>query len=102
MKVSIQNVLNLFVVFGLVGFLGCAKKVPVVDTTPFEKAIHTFLREKSMGLKVSAFKELKVDGNSAEATVLLEHAEGMVGPKVRWQFWFAKDKGVWQVTRYKQ
>lgn len=84
--------------------LGCGKSTPPVDPAPFKQAIHAYLDSKSMALKVYEFKELTVDGtgNSANAVVSLEHAEGMVGVKVRWKFTFARRQGKWVATSHEQ
>lgn len=91
-------VLNLCVLLAL----GCGKSAPPVDPTPFKEAIHKYLDSRSMALKVYQFKELTVDatGNGANAVVSLEHAEGMVGAKVRWKFTFAKQQDKWVTTSH--
>ena len=88
----------------LLASFGCSKSGPVVDPAPFKTAIHAYLKSKSMGLKVYEFKEITVDetGNGAKAVVSLEHAEGMVGVKVRWTFTFAKQQGKWTATSHEQ
>ncbi len=80
---------------------GCGKaKAPDIDTTPFRDAVQVYLASKSMDLKVFEFKTLAVEDNNAEAEISLEHAGGMVGPKVRWRFWFERKAGKWQVSRH--
>ena len=81
---------------------GCGTSTPPADTTPFEAAIHSYLGDHQMGLKVAQFKELKVEGAKATAVVSLEHAEGMVGVKVRWTFEFEQHNGRWAAVRHKQ
>ena len=72
------------------------------DTTPFAAAISSYLNDHSMDLKVVEFKELRTEGDTAQAVVSLTHAEGMVGVKVRWTFSFARRGGQWVATRHQQ
>ena len=81
---------------------GCGKPTPTADTAPFETAIASYLSDHQMGLKVAEFKELSVEGAKATAVVSLEHAEGMVGVKVRWTFEFEQRNGRWAAVRHKQ
>lgn len=81
---------------------GCGKSAPTGDTTPFKVAIENYLNDHQMGLKVAEFKELSVEGAKATAVVSLEHAEGMVGVKVRWTFEFEQRNGRWAAVRHKQ
>lgn len=81
---------------------GGSKQLSDEQTAPFQVAIQAYLGAKSMDLKVYGFKRLEVDGSSAEADVSLEHAGGMVGPKVRWTFWFERRNGSWVATRHEQ
>jgi len=76
----------------------CSGQKPLADTAPFEAAIAQYLKANSMGMKVHQFKELKIDGASANAEVSLGHAEEATAIKVRWGFEFRQQNGVWQVT----
>ena len=86
----------------LPGVGGCRKSAPTYDTGPFKAAIESYLQDHQMGLRVVEFKELTVEAAKAQATVSLEHAEGMVGVKVRWTFWLEKRGGQWVAVRHKQ
>jgi len=102
MSTRVRVFLPLAAAAALVWLCGCGKSEPPPDTGPFEKAITAYLADKSMEIKVSEFKELKVDGSSAEASASMEHAGGLVGPKVRFKFWFALDEDGWTVTGHQQ
>ena len=93
----------MMVVVLVVGFFiaGCGEKAPSVDTTPFEESIATYLSNKSMDMKVSKFKDIKVDGDTATGTCSMKHQSGM-GPAVQWGFTFTKNDGKWGVTNCKQ
>ena len=84
---------------GVVMISGCGEKGPSVDTTPFEKSISQYLSNKNMDMKVSGFKDVKVDGNQATATCSLKH-KSLPGPAVRWDFNFKKEDGTWTVTSH--
>ena len=82
---------------------GCRRPAPsAAETEAFRTAVHTYLKAQSMDLRVFAFKELKMHDTTAEARISLEHAEGMVGAKVTWTFWFARSGSTWTVTRHQR
>jgi len=73
------------------------------NTAAFQTAANSYLKSKSMDMKVASFKELSVDGNTAKAVISLEHAEGAAGVKVRWTFTFEKQNdGTWGVVSHEQ
>lgn len=76
----------------------CGSKGPAVDTKPFAAAIEDYLKVNSMGMKVHAFKDLQVEGNTATARVSLGHAEEATAIRVQWDFSFAQNNGHWTVT----
>jgi len=90
------------VVIWVCGCGGGDKKPTAAEAAPFQSAIATYLDSKSMDLKVFDFRKLDVTDDLAEGEVSLEHAGGMVGPKVRWTFWFEKRNGTWVATRHEQ
>ena len=97
-----QKAICLMVLFTVTSFLaGCGNSEPQVDTTPFEKPIATYLSQKSMDMKVSTFKDVKIEGDKATAKCSMKAAAG-IGPAVRWEFNFEKKDGVWKVTGHKQ
>ncbi len=79
----------------------CGEKTPSVDTTPFEKSITEYLAKKNMEMKVSSFKDIKVNGDQATATCSLKHSAGL-GPAVQWGFTFKKEGDTWIVSAHKQ
>ncbi len=81
---------------------GCGGDAVQQDTAAFEKAVATYLKNGSMDLKVSQFKELKVTGDTAEAAVSLAYAGEGVGVKVRWRFSFKQQDGQWVVTKHSE
>ena len=85
-------------------YSGCGKpKVPAIDTAPFEQAIKKYLAAKQMDMKVSKFREIKVDGNKASAECSMKAASDIAaGPAVCWSFTFEKKDGTWRVTGLKQ
>lgn len=85
---------------GVVIVTACGQKGPSVDTAPFEKSITQYLSEKHMELKVSSFKDIKVEGDQATATCSLKH-KTLPTPAVRWDFNFKKDGDTWIVTSHK-
>ena len=93
----------MMVVVLIVGFFiaGCGEKAPSVDTTPFEDSIATYLSSKSMDMKVSKFKDIKVDGDTATGTCSMIH-KTVRSPAVQWGFTFTKSDGKWSVTNCKQ
>ena len=80
---------------------GCGEKGPSVDTAPFEQSITQYLADKKMDMKVSSFKNIKVDGNQATATCSLKH-KTLPGPAVQWDFTFKKEGDTWSVSSHKQ
>ena len=79
----------------------CGEKAPSVDTTPFEKSITEYLANKNMDMKVSKFKDIKVNGDQATATCSMKHSAGL-GPAVQWGFTFKKEDDAWTVSAHKQ
>jgi hypothetical protein len=80
---------------------GCRGGEPEVDSAPFKQAIETYLRGKSMGMAVHAFKSISVEGDGATASVSL-YAADVPQVKVRWRFVFAKGAdGAWSVSSHK-
>jgi len=73
-----------------------------VDPEPFKTAIVQYLQDHQMGLRIAEVRSLQVKDGKAEATVSLEHAEGMVGVKVRWTFDFEQRQGRWVAVRHQQ
>ena len=96
-------VLSLISVCGLLLLTGCGKRAALAaDPAPFQQAVHAYLADKSMDMKVAEFKTLTVTGDQAEAEIALEQAEGAAGVKVRWKFWFDRKNNVWTVLRHQQ
>ena len=82
---------------------GCGRKVELTaDPTPFGAAVHAYLADQSMDMKVADFKSLTITGDMAQADIALEQAEGVAGVKVRWTFWFQRQNGAWTVSRVRQ
>jgi hypothetical protein len=82
---------------------GCNRKAALAaDPAPFRDAVHAYLADKSMDMKVAEFRTLTTAGDRAEADIALEQAEGAAGWKVRWHFWFERQGGRWAVTRHQQ
>jgi hypothetical protein len=80
---------------------GCGEKAPSVDTSPFQESITEYLANKNMDMKVSKFKNIKVNANQATATCSMKHVSGM-GPAVQWDFTFTKAGDTWTVSACKQ
>jgi len=72
------------------------------DPEPFVAAVHDYLDTHHMDLRVAAVKSLTVTGDRATAEMAMEHADGMVGVKVRWRFEFTRTDRGWTVTRHEQ
>ena len=80
----------------------CGKKEIDVDTSPFKQSITSFLKKSHMDLKVTSFRDIKINDDKAEATCGLKYISG-TGPAVRWKFIFEKnDDDNWTVTKYEQ
>ena len=82
--------------------VSCGKTEPSHDPAPFRKAIARYLDEHGMGMRVAEIKQLTVQDSTATAVVSMEHAEGIVGVKVRWTFSFEKRNGQWTAVRYEK
>lgn len=100
MNKTMFGLLMAVMVSGVLLISGCGKKGPSVDTAPFEKSITQYLADKQMDLKVSGFKDIKVDGDQATATCSLKH-KSLPTPAVRWDFNFKKEGDTWTVTSHK-
>ena len=85
---------------GVLIIAGCGDKGTNVDTVPFEQSITHYLANKKMDMKVSGFKNVKVEGDQATATCSLKHIS-LPGPAVRWDFNFKKDGDTWTVVSHK-
>ena len=85
-------------------FIGCGKSGSDIDTAPFEKAVAAYLSNKHMDMKVSKFRKITVDGDSAEAECSMKEASGMsAGIAVQWGFTFSKQAdGSWKVSQCRQ
>lgn len=80
---------------------GCGKKDEVTaDTAPFQAAITSYLAHKSMGMKVTKFQSLQVEGEAATAVCRLEEASGLYSMGVRWRFTFQRDRQGWRATEH--
>lgn len=86
----------------LAGGSGCGSKAVDVDTKPFETAITKYLSQRSMGMKVTEFLKVTMDGASAEAYCKLQDAEGLYAMSVSWKFLFQKQGDGWEVTSHVQ
>ena len=73
-----------------------------VDTAPFKAAITKYLAQQSMGMKVTEFLELTVEGATAEAFCKLQDADGLYGLGVTWKFVFKKEGNGWAVASHVQ
>jgi len=66
------------------------------DTAPFEAAIAQYLEDKNMGMKVTEFRSLDVEGSAAHAVCRMMEQSGLHNVKVTWQFEFErKADGTW-------
>ncbi len=100
MKVISQLVASLaFILAIVIGVAGCSQSEPAVNvnTTPFKKAIKQYCRNKSMGMKVKEFVQLKAQGDTASGTAKMSEAGGNYGLSVKWKFKFKKENDEWKV-----
>ena len=83
---------------------GCGKSGSDINTAPFEKAVAAYLSQKHMDMKVSKFRKININGDSAVAECSMKEASGMsAGIAVQWDFTFSKqDDGSWKVSQCKQ
>lgn len=101
MKKKIICSLAVLLMAAVVMISGCGEKGPSVNTAPFEEAITEYLSQKNMDMKVSNFKNIKVNANQATATCSLKH-KSLPGPAVQWDFNFTKAGDTWTVSSHKQ
>ena len=88
-------------VFSVLLCAGCgdAAGKTSVDSAPFDKAIAEYLSERHMDMKVSKFKDVKVDGAAATARCAMKASEVQYGVSVEWTFSLEKlDDGRWKVV----
>ncbi len=81
--------------------VGCSEEETVTaDTAPFESAIEKYLRDAGMGMKVTEFKSLSIEDDTATAVCKMEEAADLYGGiGVRWRFTFRRTAGGgWEVT----
>ncbi len=93
-KVSLVGVL-------LLCAAGCGKEEVTADTAPFQAAVTSYLAQKNMGMKVTEFKSLEIEGETATAVCRLEEASGLYNIGVRWRFTFQQGPQGWKVTEHK-
>jgi len=91
-------------VAALMGLPSCGgeKKPSEAETAPFAKAIEQYLRDQSMGMKVSGFESLDVSGDTATAKVKMADKDVGYGMRPRWTFTFQKADGTWKVADVKR
>lgn len=86
----------------MVCLYGCGKgSVPpptAGESQPFNKPIEDYLKSKNMGMAVSGFDKLQVDGDKAKAICKMQEAENLYGMRITWEFDFQKQKDGWKVT----
>ena len=85
-----------------VGGCGGSAEKSSADSAPFEKAIDAYLEKGHMDMKVSRFKNLKVDGDKATAVWSMKDAGGVYAMAVEWTFSFEKKDGGWIVSEVKK
>lgn len=100
MKKAMICILAAVLMAGVLMVSGCGEKGPSVDTAPFQAAITEYLGNKNMEMKVSSFKDIKVNANQATATCSLKH-KSLPGPAVQWDFTFTKSGDTWTVNSHK-
>jgi len=83
---------------------GCGDNRPTpAETAPFRKAVEEHLAAKSMGMKVTSFESIEIDGDSAVADVRMESKDEVyAGLKPLWQVTFKKTEGAWRVATVKR
>ena len=101
MKKTMVSIVAVILLAAVVMFSGCGEKGPGVNTAPFEEAITEYLAQKNMDMKVSNFKDIKVNDNQATATCSLKH-KSLPGPAVQWSFTFTRAGDTWTVSSHKQ
>ena len=79
---------------------GCARKAEKVDTAPFEAAVTSYLAQKSMGMAVTEFQSIAIEGEAAVAVCRLEESSGLYKMGVRWRFTFQRAPDGWKVTKH--
>jgi len=85
-----------------VGGCGGSAEKSSADSAPFEKAINAYLEKGHMDMKVSKFKNLKIEGDKASAVCAMKDAGGMYAMAVEWTFAFEKKDGGWIVSEVKK
>jgi hypothetical protein len=79
----------------------CGRGTPpaptAADTQPFQTAIAAYLEANSMGMAVTSFDQLQVDGVSAKAVCKMKAIEGDYNMAVTWEFEFEKTADGWKV-----
>ena len=99
MKLSFKVITVCMMVLSVFILSSCGKKEITEDITPFEKAITSRLASEHMDMKVSKFRDIKIEGDTAKATCSMKSQTGL-GPAVTWQFHFKKDGKDWKVTTF--
>ena len=81
---------------------GCGNKPPTrEESVPFETAIAAYLSQRSMGMRISEFQSLEIDGDAAVGVVAMQHAEAIHSMKVIWEFTFQKEGDEWTVVSHR-
>ena len=99
MKFGFKVIMVSVMVFSVLILSSCGKKEITEDITPFEKAIVSRLAREHMDMKVSKFRDLTVEGDTAKATCSMKSQTGL-GPAVTWKFQFKKDGKEWKVDTF--
>lgn len=98
-----NRIIRFFVVaVSMLILTGCGNSEPAIteNTVPFEKAIASYCRSKSYGMKVKKFVSLKVTGDKADAVAKMQAAGVTYGVSVKWEFKFQKQKGKWNAISH--
>ncbi len=99
MKLSFKIFIVCMATLSVLILSSCGKKEISEDITPFEKAITSRLASEQMGMKVNKFRDLKIEGDTANATCSMKSQTGL-GPAVTWKFQFKKDGSDWKVSDF--
>jgi hypothetical protein len=79
---------------------GCGRKDEKVDETPFREALVKYLASGHMEMKPEKFEEIKVNGDSATATVRMATKDSIgYGLKPLWTVSYAKTNDGWRVLK---
>ena len=79
---------------------GSAPAVPPETQAAFSKAIAAYLKANHYQMKITSFREAKIEGDQATALCKMQGSQGIHGITVIWKFSLRKEADGWKVVAY--